>query len=64
MKNEYDIRITAFIEHGPGMPLATQQFKSAGTKSQVLKDLKEVLENVYPGKMGNGSVCVTIKDKS
>ena len=64
MKTEYDLRITAFIENSPGMPLATQQFKSSGTKAQIIKDLKEVLEKVYPGKMGGGSVCVTIKDKS
>lgn len=64
MKAEYDLRITAFIENAPGMPLATQQFKSSGTKTQVLKDLKEVLDKVYPGRMGGGSVCVTIKDKN
>lgn len=64
MKNEYDIRITAFIEHGRGMPLATREFKNTGTKTQVLKDLKKVLEDVYPGNMGKGSICVTIKDKS
>jgi len=64
MKKTLSMQITAFIEKSEGMPLATQQFKTEGTKTQIISDLKSVIDKVYPDGMGKGQICLTIREKA
>lgn len=57
---EYKADITVFIDRGDNMPLATQLFKTQGTRNQVLKDVKSIIDK-FPA-LGRGNICVQIKD--
>lgn len=64
MKKIMQMQITAFIEKAEGLPLATQIFKTEGSKTQVIKDLAGVIDKIYPDGMGKGSICLTIREKN
>lgn len=64
MKKIMQMQITAFIEKAEGLPLATQIFKTEGSKTQIIKDLAGVIDKTYPDGMGKGSICLTIREKN
>lgn len=62
MKRTYKADITAFIEVDKNMPYKCQQFKTQGNKTQILKDVKSVIEKFEDIGIGGGNICVTIRE--
>lgn len=65
MSKEYKMNATVFVYIDKHMPFKTQQYKSVGTKAQVIKDLKAVVDKYEEEGLKETTINVTItrKDK-
>ena len=65
MSKEYKMNATVFVYVDKNMPFKTQQYKSIGTKAQVMKDLKSVVDKYDEEGLKETTINVTItrKDK-
>lgn len=59
--NKYTADIVIFEDNGGDSVLAVKSTKSSGTITQVLKDVKALVQK-YESGLKRGNVCVTIKD--
>lgn len=63
MSKEYKMNATVFLYVDKNMPFKTQQYKSVGTKAQVIKDLKAVVDKYDEEGLKETTINVTISRK-
>ena len=54
--------IAQFTDRGAGQPFALSNKRVEGTKTTILKEVKEVIDSYGERGLGKGNICVTIKE--
>lgn len=63
MSKTYKMMATVFVKVEKDMPCKSQQYKSVGTKAQVMKDLKSVVDQHDNADLMSINVTLTTKEK-